>query len=114
MLQALVAGRRATRTPRAEFSCEWLERPILDFARSKDKVLTITAEAGAGKSFLFGWILERLQRPVAHREYQVIQATVDSQVPSQATQIALVKSLLLQLLEQNVGNVNLFRCLASK
>lgn len=113
MLQALVTGRRATRTPRAEFTCEWLDRPLVDFARSRDKVLTITAEAGAGKSYLFGWILERLQRRVGHHEYQAIQATVDSQVPAQATQIALVKSLLLQLLEQNVGNVTLFRCLAN-
>lgn len=113
MLQALVTGRRATRTPRAEFTCEWLDRPLVDFARSKDRVLTITAEAGAGKSYLFGWILERFQRRVGHREYQAIQASVDSQIPSQATQIALVKSLLLQLLEQNVGNVTLFRCLAN-
>lgn len=113
MLQALVTGRRTTRTPRAEFTCEWLDRPLVDFARSKDKVLTITAEAGAGKSYLFGWILERLQRRVGHHEYQAIQATVDSQVPAQATQIDLVKSLLLQLLEQNVGNVTLFRCLAN-
>lgn len=112
MLQALVTGRRATRTPRAEFTCEWLDRPLVDFARSKDKVLTITAEAGAGKSYLFGWILERLQRRVGHHEYQAVQATVDCQVPAQATQIALVKSLLLQLLEQNVGNVTLFSCLA--
>lgn len=113
MLQALVSGRRITRTPRAEFTCEWLDRPLVDFARSRDKVLTISAEAGSGKSYLFGWILERLQRRVGHKDYQVVSAVVDSQVPAQATQIALVKSLLLQLLEQNVGNVTLFRCLAN-
>lgn len=113
MLRALAAGRRATRSPRAEFTCEWLDRPLVDFARSRDRVLTITAEAGAGKSYLFGWILERFQRRIGHHEYQAIQASVDSQVPAQATQIALVKSLLLQLLEQNVGNVTLFRCLAN-
>lgn len=109
----MAAGRRATRSPRAEFTCEWLDRPLVDFARSRDRVLTITAEAGAGKSYLFGWILERFQRRIGHHEYQAIQASVDSQVPAQATQIALVKSLLLQLLEQNVGNVTLFRCLAN-
>lgn len=113
MLQALAAGRRATRSPRAEFTCEWLDRPLVDFARSRDRVLTITADAGAGKSYLFGWILERFQRRLGHHEYQAIHASVDSQVSAQATQIALVKSLLLQLLEQNVGNVTLFRCLAN-
>lgn len=113
MLRALAAGRRATRSPRAEFTCEWLDRPLVDFARSRDRVLTITADAGAGKSYLFGWILERFQRRIGHHEYQAIHASVDSQVSAQATQIALVKSLLLQLLEQNVGNVTLFRCLAN-
>lgn len=113
MLRAITAGRRATRSPRAEFTCEWLDRPLVDFARSRDRVLTITADAGAGKSYLFGWILERFQRRIGYHEYQAIQASVDSQVPAQATQIALVKSLLLQLLEQNVGNVTLFRCLAN-
>ncbi|CAN8100253.1 unnamed protein product [Discula destructiva] len=114
MLQGLVAGRGASRTTRAEFTCEWLDRPLLDFSRQKkDKVLTITADAGAGKSHAFSWILERLQRRVGHYEYQVIHASVDGQIPTEATQIALVKSLLLQLLEQNVGNVELFRALAN-
>ncbi|KAK7743825.1 hypothetical protein SLS53_003844 [Cytospora paraplurivora] len=105
--------RHVTRTPRAEFTCEWLERPFVDFARSKDRVFAITAEAGAGKTFLFDWIVERLQRRAGLHEYQAISASVDSQVPAQATQIALVKALLLQLLEQNVGNVTLFRHLAN-
>ncbi|KAF9635045.1 Tetratricopeptide-like helical protein [Lasiodiplodia theobromae] len=112
-LQALVSGRRATRNLRAEFTCEWFDRPLIDFTRSKDNVLTITAETGAGKSILAGWILERLQRPIGKKTYQAIHATVDSQVPAQATQIALVKTLLHQLLEQNVGNVALYRCLSN-
>ncbi|KAL1627735.1 hypothetical protein SLS56_006184 [Neofusicoccum ribis] len=112
-LQAMVTGRRATRNLRAEFTCEWFDRPLIDFTRSKDNVLTITAETGAGKSILAGWILERLQRPIGKKTYQAIHATVDSQVPAQATQIALVKTLLLQLLEQNVGNVALYRCLSN-
>lgn len=112
-LQAMVTGRRATRNLRAEFTCEWFDRPLIDFTRSKDNVLTITAETGAGKSILSGWILERLQRPIGRKTYQAIHATVDSQVPAQATQIALVKTLLLQLLEQNVGNVALYRCLSN-
>ncbi|KAH7050107.1 hypothetical protein B0J12DRAFT_699514 [Macrophomina phaseolina] len=112
-LQAMVTGRRATRNLRAEFTCEWFDRPLIDFTRSKDNVLTITAETGAGKSILASWILERLQRPIGKKTYQAIHATVDSQVPAQATQIALVKTLLLQLLEQNVGNVALYRCLSN-
>ncbi|KAK8192024.1 uncharacterized protein BKA78DRAFT_250650 [Phyllosticta capitalensis] len=112
-LQAVVTGRRATRVVRAEYTCEWLDRPLVDFARSKENILTITGESGSGKSVLFGWILERLQRPIGRKTYQAVHATVDDQIPAQATQIALVKTLLLQLLEQNVGNVALYRCLAN-
>jgi tetratricopeptide (TPR) repeat protein len=34
-------------------------------------------------------------------------------VPAEATQVALIKTLLRQLLDQNVGNVTLYRCLAN-
>ncbi|KAK7538080.1 uncharacterized protein J3D65DRAFT_602122 [Phyllosticta citribraziliensis] len=112
-LQAVVTGRRATRVLRAEYTCEWLDRPLVDFVRSKENILTITGESGSGKSVLFGWILERLQRPIGRKTYQAVHAEVDGQIPAQATQIALVKTLLLQLLEQNVGNVALYRCLAN-
>ncbi|KAJ5888603.1 nacht domain protein [Penicillium taxi] len=112
-LQAIVTGRRASRTLRAEFTCEWFERSLVHFARSKDPVLTVTAETGAGKSMLSSWIVERLQRPVGRHTFQAVTATIDSQIPAQATQTALVKALILQLLDLNVGNVALYRCLAN-
>ncbi|KAF2998709.1 hypothetical protein E8E14_005930 [Neopestalotiopsis sp. 37M] len=104
---------RAPGAVRAEFTCEWFDRPLIDFSRSRDKVLVISAEAGAGKSFLYGWILERLQRRVGLKEWSPVHASIDTQTRAQATQTALVKTLLLQLLEQNVGNVELFRALAN-
>ncbi|KAF2091004.1 hypothetical protein K490DRAFT_34171 [Saccharata proteae CBS 121410] len=112
-LQNTLAGRRSARAVRAEYTCEWFERPLVDFLRSKDNVLTIGAETGSGKSVLFGWILERLQKPVGRRIYQPIQGSISDDSPTQATQTSLIKSLLLQLLEQNVGNVALYRCLAN-
>lgn len=104
---------RAPGAVRAEFTCEWFDRPLIDFSRSRDKVLVVSADAGAGKSFLYGWILERLQRRVGLREWSAVHASIDTQTRTQSTQTALVKTLLLQLLEQNVGNVELFRALAN-
>lgn len=75
--------------------------------------MVISADAGAGKSYLYGWILERLQRRVGTKEWAAVHASIDTQTRAQSTQAALVKTLLLQLLEQNVGNVELFRCLAN-
>jgi hypothetical protein len=104
---------RAPRAVRAEFTCEWFDRPLIDFSRSKDKLLVVSADAGAGKSYLYGWILERLQRRVGIKEWSAVHASIDTQTRAQSTQSALVKTLLLQLLEQNVGNVELFRALAN-
>ncbi|KAK8116735.1 nacht domain protein [Apiospora kogelbergensis] len=105
-----------TRAPaRAEFTCEWFDRPLTSFLghnQTKDRLLTVTAEAGAGKTFLFGWILERLQRHVGGTEFQVIHTSIDGDIPSQASILAMLKAFILQLLEQNVGNAELFSCLA--
>ncbi|KAF2140797.1 uncharacterized protein K452DRAFT_51263 [Aplosporella prunicola CBS 121167] len=112
-LQALSTRRGAARASRAEFTCEWFDRCLIDFFRSRDGVLTVSAETGAGKTALHGWILERLQRPVSRRTYSAVGASISTQTPALATQINLIKELLVQLLDQNVGNVALYRCLAN-
>jgi len=49
---------------RNEYTCDWIQRTLLDFTKSADNILAITGPVGSGKSKLFGWVLERLQRPV--------------------------------------------------
>lgn len=57
---------------RAEDTCEWVKTPLVNFLRGKEKALTITGEAGSGKTVLAGWMKERLQRPLDHTQYTTL------------------------------------------
>lgn len=60
---------------RAEDTCEWLKSPLVEFFRGNDKALTITGDSGTGKTVLAGWIKERLQRPLNHKQYSTLLYT---------------------------------------
>ncbi|KAK4159202.1 hypothetical protein QBC43DRAFT_362161 [Cladorrhinum sp. PSN259] len=98
---------------RTEGSCEWFKTPLVDFFRSNERTLTVTGEAGSGKTVLAGWIKERLQRPFDHRQYAALTYTFPYDDPARCTVLAFLKSILSQLLERNVGDATLFKKLAS-
>ncbi|KAL9615079.1 MAG: hypothetical protein Q9167_000502 [Letrouitia subvulpina] len=98
---------------RDEYTCEWFQSHLLGFSRSKYETLSIHGPAGCGKSVLSSWIVERLQRPIGKKTYETLSCTVESDVPSEATSLAVVKRLLLQLLEKNVGHKDLFNSLVN-
>ena len=119
-----------TRIVRDEYTCEWFQKELLDFTRSDDDILVINGKSGCGKSVLSGWIVERLQRPLGRKSYETISYVIgklyratlelrycanklveDADIPSQTTSLSIVKGLLLQLLEQSVGDVSLYKSL---
>lgn len=57
---------------RAEQTCEWLQRRLLDFSRSSNDAFYITGPSGCGKSTLYDWTLERLQRPLGKKNHLVL------------------------------------------
>ena len=71
-LQTLVKDRLHAPSHRDEYTCEWFQRHLLDFSRSKEDGLSIVGPAGCGKSVLSHWILERLQRPLGKRTYETL------------------------------------------
>ncbi|KAL8687481.1 MAG: hypothetical protein Q9218_006359, partial [Villophora microphyllina] len=91
---------------RDEYTCEWFQSHLLAYSRSKDDMLAIHGPPGCGKSVLSTWIVERLQRPIGKKSYVTLSCTVEADTPSEATTIAIVKRLLRQLLEIDVGNKN--------
>ncbi|KAK0722062.1 hypothetical protein B0T26DRAFT_643921 [Lasiosphaeria miniovina] len=93
---------------RAEGTCEWLKSPLVEFFRSHDKALTITGDIGTGKTFLSGWIEERLQRPLDHAQHSALAYSFPFDSPAGCTPLAFLKSILFQLLEKNVGDVGLY------
>lgn len=115
---------------REEMTCLWIEPHLANFVNSKDKVLAVTGRPGSGKTVLAGSIFERLQRPVARKSYSTLFASIseshhlfayyfilyanlpeDQRIPAEATSLCAVKSLLLQLLEQRIGNTQLYSTL---
>ncbi|KAF4630298.1 hypothetical protein G7Y89_g7843 [Cudoniella acicularis] len=92
---------------RDEYTCEWFQRRLLDFSRSNDDVLQVTGQSGCGKSFLYGWTVERLQRPIGRKKHETLSLTINTEIPSHCTSLAIAKNLALQLLENNIGNVAL-------
>lgn len=76
IVRTIVDDSLAARAHRDEFSCEWFQRPLLDFSRGEEDVMVINGPAGCGKTFLSGWILERLQWPLGRKTYSTISYSV--------------------------------------
>ena len=75
-LQTLVKNRFHAPGHRDEYTCEWFQRHLLDFSRSKKDGLSIVGPAGCGKSVLSRWIVERLQRPLGKRSFETLFFTI--------------------------------------
>ncbi|KAL5410988.1 hypothetical protein PMIN03_005094 [Paraphaeosphaeria minitans] len=96
----------------AEFTCLWFQKPLTRFINGKEHVLHITGPVGSGKSTLAGSITDRLQRPVNKKQFDTAYVSINASIPCEATSLALVKSLLFQLLKLRVGNVAMYYSLA--
>lgn len=75
-LRKLVTEPEAAAGRRDEFTCEWFQSHLLAFTRSQDDVLFLQGPSGCGKSVLAGWIIERLQRPLGKKSFDVVSCTV--------------------------------------
>lgn len=107
-LQTLFQSNGLAPVPRDEFTCEWFQSHLLAFSRSKDDVLAISGPAGSGKSTLYGWIIERLQRPLGKKTHETLICQVEADVPGETTSYGIAKRLILQLLEKDIGDQHLF------
>ncbi|SPO29106.1 uncharacterized protein UTRI_06055 [Ustilago trichophora] len=90
-------------------TCEWFQSPLLNFLRSHDDVLQITGKPGSGKSTLAVWTQERLRRTLGRKSYDVL--LIDQH--DSHTELDLARSLLYQIWQQNIGDIQLHSDLAS-
>lgn len=93
-----------------EFTCVWMHDDLAKYCKSDDKTLLINGAPGSGKTTLAAALAERLQRPVARKSYATAFCSVGA-VPSQASTLHVVKSLLHQLLSARVGNLHLYKAI---
>ncbi|KAL8786241.1 MAG: hypothetical protein Q9195_008297 [Heterodermia aff. obscurata] len=94
-------------------SCEWFQKHLTNFLRSKDQALEVTGKPGCGKTSLFLWSVDFLKRRVLGRTYTTIAFSIDPAVEIENASIQVVQRLLLQILDQGVGNLELMRRLST-
>jgi hypothetical protein len=75
-VRTVLSDRSASRSRRDEYTCEWFQRPLLDFTRGNSGILAITGSSGCGKSVIASWVLERLQRPLGRKTHETMFLTI--------------------------------------
>ncbi|OAK96279.1 hypothetical protein IQ06DRAFT_229985 [Phaeosphaeriaceae sp. SRC1lsM3a] len=91
-----------------ELTCLWFQKYLSKFFQSQHNFFLVTGEPGAGKTTLAGSIVERLQRPMNRKQYETLFCSLSPDIPTTATSLAVVKTLLFQLLNLRVGNMALY------
>lgn len=94
-----------------EMTCIWFQKYLTRFLHSDKSFLLVTGQPGAGKTTLAGSIVERLQRPINRKQVDTLFCSLSPDVPTTATSLAVVKSLLSQLLNLRVGNMAMYYAL---
>jgi tetratricopeptide (TPR) repeat protein len=94
-----------------EFTCLWFQKHLSKFLQSDKTVFLVTGQPGAGKTTLAGSIVERLQRPVNRKQIDTVFCSLSPDIPTTATSLAVVKSLLFQLLNIRIGNMSMYHAL---
>ncbi|KAF7865884.1 hypothetical protein EAF04_006049 [Stromatinia cepivora] len=105
----ILATNRRTHGARADFTCEWFERPLREFLRSGKNLFMVTGSAGSGKSVLSEWVVERLQAFKGRRATEVIRYTIDGALKTELSTLSVVKGLLLQMLQLSAGDKALYK-----
>nr|WOD46145.1 hypothetical protein [Trichoderma atroviride] len=88
----------------------WLKNILSD--NNSGQIVCITGDEACGKTFLAGWIEERLARPIHVKSNHVLRYDFPYDLPSQPTVDVFLKSILYKILEENVGNIDVFKSIA--
>ncbi|KAI1408061.1 hypothetical protein F5Y13DRAFT_205145 [Hypoxylon sp. FL1857] len=114
-VKSYLYGRIQDKKRRVEGTCGWLEVDLVEFLEKGENILAVTGNAGCGKSMLAAWVRDQLERPIGHlgQKHRTISYTFSADYPEKSTAVALLKSLLSQLLEISIGDVHLFEQLST-
>ena len=94
-----------------QFTCAWFQSHLNTFIRSQNDILMVEGKTGTGKTVLANWTVDRLQRPIARTRTPVYTLTFafNPSITDQASVGAMLKTLLLQLLESAIGNIGVYK-----
>ena len=78
-LRLLSTDTMNSRSDRADFTCEWFQPHLLEFCRSSEDMFLITGGPGSGKSTLASWTMERLEKSLGRKSYDVNSVMIGTQ-----------------------------------
>ncbi|CEJ60718.1 hypothetical protein PMG11_09281 [Penicillium brasilianum] len=96
---------------REEMTCLWLGPYLTRFLKSKNHTLSFYGKPGSGKTVLASVIVDRLQEQVGGVTYKTLFVPINARIPAETTPIAIAKTILFQLFEKRIGNVQLLHIL---
>ncbi|KAL4883534.1 hypothetical protein BJY04DRAFT_216358 [Aspergillus karnatakaensis] len=97
---------------REELTCLWMGPYLTRFLKTQQKHLSITGPGGSGKTVLASVIVDHLQQPHGGVSYQTLLVPINGRISAQTSSYAIAKSILSQLFEKRIGNIQLFRILS--
>ncbi|RDW79099.1 NACHT domain protein [Aspergillus mulundensis] len=97
---------------REELTCLWAGPYLTRFLKTQQKHLSIIGQPGSGKTVLASVIVDHLQHPHGGVSYQTLLVPITGRIPGQTSSFAIAKTILSQLFEKRIGNVQLFRILS--
>lgn len=96
----------------ADLTGIWFQKPLSTFIQGDKQVMAVTGPAGSGKSVLAASAVERLQRSLGRQHFSTLFHSISSAMPSAATPVNVLKSLLSQILQLRLGNMQTYSAIA--
>ncbi|KAF9884696.1 hypothetical protein FE257_001325 [Aspergillus nanangensis] len=106
-LPVILAGRRPVY---AEFTCDWFASHLAQIKARKNGLSVITGAPGSGKTVLSQWIIDHLQTSTED-DYDVVSYRMYEDIAPTASGMAVVKGLLLQMLDRRIGDLRFLQAL---
>ncbi|KAF4154643.1 hypothetical protein CNMCM6069_009043 [Aspergillus lentulus] len=97
---------------REEMTCLWMAPYLARFLKSPLKALAIAGKPGSGRTVLASVIVDQLQHTIGGVSYATLFVPINARVPAEATPRAVARSILYQLFDKRIGNVQLLQVLS--
>ncbi|KAJ5570216.1 uncharacterized protein N7459_009646 [Penicillium hispanicum] len=96
---------------REEMTCLWMGPYLTHFLKSQVSTLSFSGQPCSGKTVLASVIVDRLQDAIGGVQYKTLFVPINARIPAETTPVAIVKTILYQLFEKRIGNVQLLQIL---
>ncbi|KAJ5248908.1 hypothetical protein N7468_000359 [Penicillium chermesinum] len=97
---------------REENTCLWVGSALSLFLKKQTKTLAFSGKPGSGKTVAASVLVDRLQDPIGSVTYKTLFVPINARIPAEATAIAVAKTILHQLFEKRIGNIQLLQILS--